>query len=549
MPTKKIKKSETKTSATEREGKDTRETTEVEVKIEQVLPEQEAPEVKEQKEVVTSPVTKRTRAKAEGKLKAWGTSSKTKKKTSKGVKTFILDTNVLLHDPTCLSKFEENNIIIPMMVLKELDHHKNGERYTSFAAREVIRQLRKIRKIPANKKGWKSLAEGLELVEPLGNCKFVNLVDQEMPAQIHKFDQSFSPDDYILGVALKEFQENSLTVLITKDLNLLLQADALGLPAEDYENDTIKDTTVLETPILDLPLEEEEILRKYQGYNNALFKSEEDGRLLRWNQQELIDVIRRPCMGILPKAENDEQAFALDVLLDPKITLVALTGNAGTGKTLLAIAAALAQKTSPALQVALQKKSKKKAKYAAKTGSEQENASSGFEQRYTKISIGRPTVPLSNKSEGFLPGSLQQKIEPYMEPVYTALDFIASQAKLASVDGKVYSREQMIAKYEIEIKALSTLRGVTLHNTFFIIDEAQNLTPHEVKSIVTRAGEGTKVVLLGDLSQIDTPYLNVYSSGLSYLVNKMTGASCFAHVKLQKVERSALAQVVIERLG
>ncbi|WP_430812101.1 MULTISPECIES: PhoH family protein [unclassified Carboxylicivirga] len=436
-------------------------------------------------------------------------------------KLFILDTNVLLHDHKCIYNFEENDVIIPIVVLEELDRFKKGNDLINFQAREFAREMDKMA-------GEKAFKEGI----PLGTNKGKLFVATGKPIP-ELMKESFSEntsDHRILAIALhvKDTFPKRQTSLITKDINLRLKAKSLGLSAEDYENDKVKDIDVLDKGVEILEDFDNaliEALYQHQGIPVGEFPYGErlpanQYFVLRNGNQSVLaqndvaaGLIRRVekhgAYGIEPR--NAEQTFSLNALLNPDIKLVSLTGKAGTGKTLLALAAALQQ-----------------------------------HKQYRQVLLARPIVPLANRDLGFLPGDVNEKIGPYMQPLFDNLGVIKSRFKSASKE--VNNLDEMLKNEQLVITPLAYIRGRSLSDAFFIVDEAQNLTPHEVKTIITRAGEGTKMVFTGDVQQIDSPYLDMQSNGLAYLTDKMKGQELFAHVNLVKGERSYLAELASDLL-
>ncbi len=437
-------------------------------------------------------------------------------------KNFVLDTNVILHDYKCVHNFEENDIYIPIVVLEELDHFKKGNEQINFNAREFSRELDLI----ANDKLFKN---GAELGE--GKGKLFILTGGEYPEAIsHSFIEKTS-DHRILAstYVLREQKKKSRTILVTKDINLRMKALSLGLEAEDYINDKVTDFNIFEktyetyenvTPELidrmysgdgTIPLEDLDFSSDIEPQECFVLKSIRSSVLARYNPQTGLvkRVEKERCFGIEPR--NAEQAFAMNVLLDEDIKLVALTGKSGTGKTLLALAAALHKNES-----------------------------------YKQILLARPIVALGNKDLGFLPGDEKQKVAPYMQPLFDNLNVIKHNF---SYQGKeIRLIEEMQRNNQLVIEALAYIRGRSLSDTFFIVDEAQNLTPHEVKTIITRAGEGTKIVFTGDIQQIDSPYLDMFSNGLVYMIDRMRGQNIFAHINLVKGERSYLSELASDLL-
>jgi PhoH-like ATPase len=435
----------------------------------------------------------------------------------KNKKIFVIDTNVLLHDYTCIYNFQENDVVIPIVVLEELDHMKKGNDLINFHAREFTRELDKL-------SGNKLFNGGLSLGKGKGKLS----IETGKPFS-EKLKQSFpeaTPDHRILAIAEYLFQkdQDKMVVLITKDINLRMKAKSLGIMAEDYKNDKVVDLETVQKSIEVLSSFPDEIISKLYNENPGvpladfkfktkptahqyfIFKNNSHSVLGHFDpvNQSIGRVEKIKAYGIEPR--NAEQAFSLDALFRDDIQLIALTGKAGTGKTLLALAAALQQ-----------------------------------EKKFSQILLARPIVPLSNRDLGYLPGDVDDKIAPYMQPLFDNLAVIKHKFKTQS---KEYSRiEEMLKDDKLVITPLAYIRGRSLSNVFFIVDEAQNLTPHEVKTIITRAGEGTKLVFTGDIQQIDSPYLDSSSNGLSYLADKMHGQDLFAHVNLVKGERSYLSDL------
>jgi len=436
-------------------------------------------------------------------------------------KIFVLDTSVLLFDHDALNNFEEHDVAIPITVLEELDNFKIGNDTKNFEAREVIRFLDKL-----------SENHGLNSWIPLGENKgkLKVVLDHFQPAvDAEEVYLSKKNDHKIINSAagLLAEEKNAHVVLVTKDINLRIKAKAIGLPSEDYLTGKVKNiqTVSKSSPVID-GIDANVIKKIYQksvikengvlgaqklanGYyilNNCT-----NSVLARYNGKtdEIEKVEKKYVYGVKPK--NAEQTFGLDALLNDDIKLVALQGVAGTGKTLLALASALEQKN-----------------------------------KYDQIILARPIIPLSNRDIGFLPGDANDKISPYMQPLWDNLAFIKKQFK--SNEKKFVAIKEMEDSGALTITALAFIRGRSLSNAIFIIDEAQNLTPHEVKTIITRAGEGTKVIFTGDIHQIDTPYMDEQSNGLTYLIDRLKGNPLFAHIKLEKGERSELANLANDLL-
>jgi len=437
-------------------------------------------------------------------------------------KIFVLDTSVLLFDHNSITNFEDNDIIIPITVLEELDNFKEGSNTLNYEAREVVRFLDELSKDTDMNK-W------IRLGKHRGRLKIGVCVNKKLKTDAEVIFGPNKNDHKILNVALeaKEKNKKKKVVLVTKDINLRIKAKSLGLKAEDYLTGKVSDfeeiadsgfslnnlnAEIIKDIYQKRSIKENGILqdRKYaNGYyilNNCT-----ESALVRYDgiDDTLNCVDKLYAFGIKPR--NAEQTFAMDALLDDNIKLVALQGVAGTGKTLLALAAALEQKS-----------------------------------KYQQIILSRPIIPLSNRDIGFLPGDAGDKISPYMQPLWDNLKFIKSQHKENSRKGRVI--EQLEADGDIEITALTFIRGRSLVNAYFIIDEAQNLTPHEIKTIITRAGEGTKIIFTGDVNQIDTPYMDSLSNGLTYIIDRLKGDPLFAYIKLKKGERSELANLANKML-
>ena len=427
------------------------------------------------------------------------------------IKTFILDTNIPIQDPTCLTRFQEHNVAIPIPVIEELDKVKNGNTTKSVNAREFTRNLGKF-----TKNYNPETNPNIPLGAGLGNLCILTGVN--IPENISRCFQDDTQDHRILAIALDQKKQGNHVVLVTNDLNLEIKAKSLGIEAESYRNDSVRDMRVIYNSLSRETPTDEEWAAMSTGRAEASFSSLERFSDLPLNHQIILNqdiLVRKTANGlekIRPnhsvfgiKAKNPEQEFALDALLSPDISLVALTGKAGTGKTLLALAAALEQK-----------------------------------KEFEEILVARPAIELSDKTLGFLPGDMNEKIDPYMLPIYDNLAIIR-EANQKHKGGDESIRE-WAKKQNIHVLILNYIRGRSLTNRFIIIDEAQNTTPGEMKTILTRGGEGTKFVIIGDITQIDSPYQNEKSNGLSYLVDRWTGQPEFVHVHLTRGERSNLAE-------
>ncbi len=440
----------------------------------------------------------------------------------KNKKVFVIDTNVILHDFKCLYKFQENDIVLPIVVLEELDHLKKGDSQINFHAREFTRELDKL-------SGDNLFNGGIALGKGLGKLS----IETGKPYS-DKLKDSFpepTPDHRILAISedVKEKKKDTEVILVSKDINLRMKAKSLGILAQDYKNDQIADIEKIHKDIETIDnIDDQLISRFYETHEGIsasefkfkikplphqyfILKGQKSSALAHYDPQEKVlhRVEKHKTYGIDPR--NAEQTFSLDALTRPEIHLIALTGKAGTGKTLLALAAALHQ-----------------------------------EKKFNQILLARPIVPLANRDLGFLPGDVKEKILPYMQPLFDNLSVIKNQFKSQS---KEYMQiEEMQRSEKLIISPLAYIRGRSLSNVFFIVDEAQNLTPHEVKTIITRAGEGTKMIFTGDIHQIDSPYLDSKSNGLSYLADRMKGQNIFTHVNLIKGERSYLADLASDLL-
>jgi len=432
-------------------------------------------------------------------------------------KIFVLDTNVILHDYECLFNFEDNDVVIPITVLEEIDNFKRGHDQINYNAREFIRILDTF-------SGEKLMAGGVSLGLNMGKVS-IDAKNLQIDIIRHAFIEN-KADHRILSVAYglsHEKDQQKQVILVSKDVNLRLKAKSLGVMAEDYFSDRVRDfeglypgkqeigdveKAAMETLLSgDCTISPEELkITSPQPHEFFILKNKRNSVLAYFNPETgLIHRMDKPtAFGISPR--NAEQAFALQALLNPNISLVTLSGKAGTGKTLLALAAALE-----------------------------------IRRFYHQIFLARPIIPLSNRDLGFLPGDIEKKLDPYMQPLYDNLNVIQNQYKEGSKEHK--NIKKMLENEKLYISPLAYIRGRSLDKIFFIVDEAQNLTPHEVKTIITRAGEGTKIVFTGDPYQIDTPYLDAHSTGLTVLIERMKGQQLYAHITLEKGERSPLAEL------
>jgi PhoH-like ATPase len=446
----------------------------------------------------------------------------TRAKTDKHRKIFVLDTSVILYAHDAIMNFAEHDVVIPITVLEELDQFKKGNDTKNFEAREFIRLLDKLAKTNMLHQ-WNPLNG-----KTRGNFKVI--MNEDSGVDVAKVFGESKNDHRILSAAIRmrEEEKGRKVILVSKDINLRLKAKSLDIMAEDYETGKIKNVNELYAGrLVKENVGQESIDKLYQlGYCSVrevlkrakpvqngfyILRSESTSALAFFNPKdkriERVDKIS--AYGIKPK--NAEQAFAMHAIMNPDVRLVTIQGVAGTGKTLLALAGALEQRRD-------------------------------FKQIY----LARPIVPLSNKDIGYLPGDIKSKLNPYMEPLWDNLKFIQHQFKETDKDFQKIT--EMVNQEKLVIQPLAYIRGRSLSNIFFIVDEAQNLTPHEVKTIITRAGENTKIVFTGDIYQIDTPYLDSQSNGLSYLIDRLKDHHLYAHITLEKGERSELANLANELL-
>ncbi len=440
-------------------------------------------------------------------------------------KTFVLDTNVLIHNPKALESFEDNTVVVPLAVIEELDTFKKSQDEKGRNAREVARMLDEMRQ-----KG--KLQEGVNL--PNGGVLRVetSMLNGELPASL----AHSKVDNYIVGVALALKNRGENVRFISKDINVRIKADALGLIAEDFETNkinidelysgwttvTVKDAEVDEfyksgrislVPYLEQHAlyENEFLLLKSDIHEGKTALSVYNSGL---KQAQPLWFKDPEAWGI--KALNREQHFALNLLLNDRISMVTLVGSAGTGKTLLALAAGLLKSLD--------------------------------EKKYRRVLVSRPIVPMG-KDIGYLPGTKDEKLMNWMQPIFDNLEFILDKGHLQNdteeVDDKV---QYLLDSHKLELEALTYIRGRSIPKQFMIIDEAQNLTPHEIKTIVSRAGVGTKIIMTGDPYQIDNPYLDASSNGIVYLAERFKGQEIFGHITLSKSERSPLAALAAKTL-
>ena len=454
-------------------------------------------------------------------------------------KIFVLDTNIILHDSRSIYNFQENDLVIPIAVIEELDKFKKSTDVLGYNAREF---MRKIDILSADKNFFKG--EGFSLGKGLGPLRVE--INHPFPLELQGSFKDDIQDHRILAVAIwvKNQNPQRFVALVTKDVNLRMKARALGMVAQDYLTDRIEEKHIEKNEkrvqvINNLPknlvervasggITVDEVRYKKQPANQ-LYKfryevlpgaaQESEGKrrqayeylLARFDAPTNSIVPVKPCTAYGIQPRNSEQVFAMDALMNPQVQLISLTGTAGTGKTLLALAAALEQADN-----------------------------------FSQILLARPVIPLKNQEIGYLPGDAKDKIGPYMLPLYDNLAVIKKQFGISSKEN--VKIEDMLRREKLLISPLAYIRGRSLSNVFFIIDEAQNLTPHEVKTIITRAGEGTKIVFTGDIQQIDQPYLDKWSNGLTHINEKLYGEPLFEHVNLTKGERSKLSELAGKKL-
>lgn len=442
----------------------------------------------------------------------------------KDKKIFVFDTNVVLHDYRAIESFENTNILIPIKLLEEVDTFKKGTDTINYNAREFIRSLEKL---ASEHHDENILENGLPLKN--GSKIFIDIKNFKNDKVVEMFG-SDNVDNRILSVAYHLQEEGHRVVVISKDINVRVKSRALGIEPEDYNTDKINEISALFTGVesftgesaseaidelssdgvIELDAHENVYPNMYFSYSE---KEEDKPIIARYYKSthsiRKIDISSINAYGIKPR--NEEQAMALDALLDKDIPLVTVMGKAGTGKTLLALAAALERRKD-----------------------------------YRQILLARPIVALSNRDIGFLPGDIKSKLDPYMQPLFDNLGVIQHIHPESGDENK--SIRMMIENEKLVISPLAYIRGRSLNRVYFIIDEAQNLTPHEVKTIITRAGEGTKIVFTGDIHQIDTPYLDERSNGLTYLIDRMKKEDITATITLEKGERSKLAEIAANLL-
>lgn len=435
-------------------------------------------------------------------------------------KTFILDTNVLLFDPAAINKFGNNKVFIPLVVIEELDRFKKDQSENGRNARYFARLVDELRENG-------SLVKGVKLAN--GGILQISILRE--PATKHAGIDLTINDNLILANALYLKEQGETVHLITKDINLRLKGDALGVKSEDYETSEIT-LDELYSGQRNFEISPER-LSEFES-NRFLSLSEEERKSFYPNEYLIIHEFNNPqrrqlgryyakkggivplikpregVWGIHPK--NVEQQFAFDALLNHEINLVSLVGKAGTGKTLLAIAAGLESAIS--------------------------------DQQYSRVLVSRPIIPMG-RDLGFLPGDVNEKLGPWMQPIFDNIDFLFGNQR---ANNQTTTWDELINQGLLHVEPLTYIRGRSLPNQYMIVDEAQNLTPHEIKTIITRAGDGTKIVLTGDSEQIDNPYLDSINNGLVYSIDKLKNVDIVAHTKLFQGERSPLSEIASELL-
>ena len=443
-------------------------------------------------------------------------------------KIFVLDTNVILHDHRAIRKFQDNDLVIPVAVIEEADKFKKGTDALAFNARGFMRDLDRI------SEGKPFGKEGIRIGNGMGRIKVEP--NHPFPPEFADLFKDDTQDHRILATAMwvRDSNPGTFVALVTKDVNLRIKAKSAGMMVQDYLTDKVEEACIenSQREVQNLTLSSQLLQELAYGPETSIEwkavcdKKPKPNQLYRFNwegsrgdapvaarydadRDRIVLVKAREAYGIRPR--NDEQKMALDALMNRKVDLVALTGGAGTGKTLLALAAALEQ-----------------------------------ERDYEQIIISRPTVILGIQDIGFLPGDQKTKMGPFLQPLMDNLNVIKSIFKPTSREAQRI--ESMLTQEKLIIEPLAYIRGRSLGKCYFIIDESQNLTPHEVKTIITRAGEGTKMVFTGDIFQIDQPYLDQWSNGLTHLSQKLDGQKIFQHVFLRKGERSPLADLAAKLL-
>ncbi len=435
-------------------------------------------------------------------------------------KIFVLDTNVLLHDPRAIYQFEDHDVVIPIVVVEELDTFKKDLSELGRNARHIARSLDELRTEGR-------ITEGVAINNGSGTLS-VSITNRVLPSE---FQNQHPADNKILATALDlhESRKDRLTILVTKDVNMRIRGDALGLRVEDFDtersniDELYSGVAEIEVPAKDIDTFYEsgklELSDPYYYPNQFAFLKDASnpqhtalGKINRDAQLvEAVNQVKDGMWGIRPR--NKEQVFAADVLMNDQIKLITLVGKAGTGKTLMAIAAGLQKVTEEGV--------------------------------YQRLLISRPIFPLG-RDIGYLPGDVEEKLTPWMQPIYDNVEFLMGLSKTDRKRGRSY--HELLDLGVLEIEPLTYIRGRSIPNQFMVVDEAQNLTPHEVKTIITRVGDGTKIILTGDPYQIDNPYVDATNNGLVYIVNRFKAERIAAHITLTKGERSDLAELATNLL-
>lgn len=446
-------------------------------------------------------------------------------RVNRSPKIFVLDTNIILHDYKAIRKFKDNDIVIPIAVIEELDKFKKGNDQLAYNARGFMRDMDRITD------GRLFGKDGIQIAKGLGKIKIEP--NHPFPEEMKDLFKDDIQDHRILSTAIwmRDNNPGRFVALVTKDINLRMKSKAAGMEVQDYMTDRLEDekveNSVKEVMTIDNP--DPELFQtllygpdnsvswkefgKTRPRPNQLYKIRQGNETIcaRFDDDEdkVLTVKSKIAYGIKPL--NDEQKLAIDACMNPKIKLVSMTGGAGTGKTLIALASALEQARD-----------------------------------YDQIILTRPTVVLGNQDIGFLPGDQKTKMTPFVQPLMDNLNVI--KAKFKSTSKEALRLDAMLKEEKLLISPLAYIRGRSLGRVFFICDEAQNLTPNEIKTIITRAGEGTKMVFTGDIFQIDQPYLDQWSNGLTHLSEKMSGQKIFEHVFLRIGERSELSDLAAKLL-
>ena len=446
-------------------------------------------------------------------------------RVNRSPKIFVLDTNIILHDYKAIRKFKDNDIVIPIAVIEELDKFKKGNDQLAYNARGFMRDMDRITD------GRMFGKDGIQIAKGLGKIKIEP--NHPFPEEMKDLFKDDIQDHRILSTAIwmRDNNPGRFVALVTKDINLRMKSKAAGMEVQDYMTDRLEDekveNSVKEVMTIDNP--DPELFQtllygpdnsvswkefgKTRPRPNQLYKIRQGNETIcaRFDDDEdkVLTVKSKIAYGIKPL--NDEQKLAIDACMNPKIKLVSMTGGAGTGKTLIALASALEQARD-----------------------------------YDQIILTRPTVVLGNQDIGFLPGDQKTKMTPFVQPLMDNLNVI--KAKFKSTSKEALRLDAMLKEEKLLISPLAYIRGRSLGRVFFICDEAQNLTPNEIKTIITRAGEGTKMVFTGDIFQIDQPYLDQWSNGLTHLSEKMSGQKIFEHVFLRIGERSELSDLAAKLL-